>query len=83
MEPYLVSVFFKDFRWERTAKGWQPTWCNFGTGAVEKSFLTNLKKSSFSGPLCQHHEYDHGVGAEMIANFKRDLTTLREWLATA
>lgn len=80
MEPYFVAVFLKDFRWQQTAKGWQPQWCNFGDGAVEKTFLANLKKSSFTGPLCQHHEYPHGAGAEMIANFKRDLAKLREWL---
>jgi sugar phosphate isomerase/epimerase len=81
MEPFFVAVFLKDFRWEQTAKGWQPEWCNFGEGAVEKSFLTNLKKSSFTGPLCQHHEYPHGAGAEMIANFKRDIAKLRERLS--
>jgi sugar phosphate isomerase/epimerase len=81
MEPYFVAVFLKDFRWEHTAKGWQPEWCNFGDGAVDKSFLTNLKKSAFAGPLCQHHEYAYGAGAEMIANFKRDLAKLSEWLS--
>jgi len=81
MEPFFVAVFLKDFRWGKTAKGWQPEWCNFGEGAVEKTFLTNLKRSSFTGPLCQHHEYPHGVGAEMIGNFKRDLAKLREWLS--
>jgi sugar phosphate isomerase/epimerase len=81
MEPFFVAVFLKDFRWEQTAKGWQPEWCSFGEGAVDKTFLTNLKKSSFTGPLCQHHEYPHGTGVEMIANFKRDLAKLREWLS--
>jgi sugar phosphate isomerase/epimerase len=82
MEPYYVAVFLKDFRWEKTEKGWQPIWCNFGEGAVQKSFLTNLKKSSFNGPLCQHHEYKTlGTGKEMVANMKKDLATLREWLS--
>jgi sugar phosphate isomerase/epimerase len=83
MEPYYVAVFLKDFRWEKTEKkGWEPLWCNFGEGMVQKSFLTNLKKSAFTGPLCQHHEYKNlGTGAEMIANMKKDLATLRTWLA--
>lgn len=82
MEPFYVAVFLKDFYWEKAEKGWQPRWCNFGAGMVQKSFLTNLQKSSFAGPLCQHHEYkDLGTGAEMIANMKKDLATLREWLA--
>jgi sugar phosphate isomerase/epimerase len=82
MEPYYVAVFLKDFYWEKTEKGWSPRWCNFGEGSVQKSFLTNLKKSSFAGPLCQHHEYkDLGTGPQMIANMKKDLAKLREWLA--
>jgi sugar phosphate isomerase/epimerase len=82
MEPYYVSVFLKDFYWEKTAKGWAPIWCPFGEGSVQKSFLTNLKKSSYAGALCQHHEYKNlGTGPEMIANMKRDLAKLREWLA--
>ena len=82
MEPLYVAVFLKDFQWQKTEKGWQPLWCNFGEGAVQRSFLTNLKKSEFAGPLCQHHEYKTlGTGAEMIANMKKDLAKLREWLA--
>ena len=81
MEPYYVAVYFKDFRWEKTAKGWQPDWCNFGEGTVQKSFVANLKKSAFAGPLSQHHEYKTlGTGNEMVANMKKDLATLREWL---
>lgn len=82
MEPYFVAVFLKDFRWEKTEKGWGPLWCNFGEGTVKRSFLADLKKSSFAGPLCQHHEYKTlGTGREMIANMKKDLATLRDWLA--
>lgn len=82
MEPHYVAVFLKDFYWEKTEKGWQPRWCNFGEGAVQKNFLTNLKKSKFAGPLSQHHEYkDLGTGKDMIANMKKDLAKLREWLA--
>jgi len=82
MEPYYVAVFLKDFYWEKTEKGWAPRWCAFGEGSVQKSFLTNLKKSAFTGPLCQHHEYkDLGTGPAMIANMKKDLAKLREWLA--
>lgn len=82
MEPYYVAVFLKDFFWEKGAKGWQPRWCPFGEGMVQKSFLANLKASSFAGPLCQHHEYKElGTGPDMVANMKRDLATLRAWLA--
>jgi sugar phosphate isomerase/epimerase len=82
MEPWFVAVFLKDFYWEKGAKGWAPRWCNFGEGTVQRSFLDNLKKSGFTGPLCQHHEYKNlGTGPEMIANMKKDLAKLREWLA--
>lgn len=82
MEPHFVAVFLKDFYWEKGAKGWQPRWCKFGEGMVQKEFLTKLKTSSFAGPLCQHHEYkDLGTGPAMIANMKMDLATLRSWLA--
>jgi len=82
MEPWYVAVFFKDFHWEKGAKGWAPNWCPLAEGMVQQSFLTNLKKSSFTGPLCQHHEYkDLGTGPQMIAHMKKDLATLRAWLA--
>jgi sugar phosphate isomerase/epimerase len=81
MEPFYVAVFLKDFRWEKTDKGWQPRWCNFGEGTVQKSFVANLTNLSFAGPLCQHHEYKElGTGKEMVANMKKDLATLRAWL---
>lgn len=84
MEPYYVAVFLKDFFWEKGAKGWQPRWCVFGDGMVQKSFLTNLKKAAYAGPICQHHEYKElGTGPEMVANMKKDLATLREWLAAS
>ncbi len=82
MQPRYVAVYLKDFYWEKGAKGWAPLWCNFGEGSVHKSFLTELKKSAFAGPLSQHHEYKSlGAGKEMVANMKKDLATLREWLA--
>ena len=82
MEPFYVAVYLKDFYWQKGEKGWQPLWCNFGEGAVQRSFLTNLKTTGFTGPLSQHHEYKTlGAGKEMIANMKKDLAKLREWLA--
>jgi sugar phosphate isomerase/epimerase len=82
MEPFYVAVYLKDFYWEKTAKGWQPLWCPFGEGSVQRSFLTNLKTTNFAGPLSQHHEYKTlGTGKEMIANMKKDLAKLREWIA--
>lgn len=82
MEPHFVAAYFKDFYWEKTAKGWDAHWCNLGQGMVQKSYLDWLKKASFNGPLSQHHEYKElGAGKEMIANLRKDLETLRSWLA--
>jgi len=81
MEPHFVAIFLKDFYWEKGAKGWAPRWCNFGSGTVHRSFFDWLRGNSYAGPLCQHHEYKElGKDAEMRANFKKDLATLREWL---
>lgn len=82
IEPFYAAVFLKDCYWEKGANGWQPRWCPFGEGIVQKSFLANLRKSAFAGPLCQHHEYKElGKGPGMVAHLKKDLATLRAWLA--
>jgi len=82
IEQRLVAVYCKDFYWEKGPKGWAPTWVNFGTGTVHKSFFDWLRTTSFEGPLSQHHEYKTlGTGAEMIANFKKDLAALKAMLA--
>jgi sugar phosphate isomerase/epimerase len=82
IEPRFVAVFCKDFFWEKGEKGWAPTWCNFGAGSVNKSFFDWLRTTNFDGPLSQHHEYKTlGTGAEMVANFKKDLAALRAMLA--
>ena len=82
IEPRFVAVFCKDLFWEKGEKGWAPTWCNFGAGSVNKSFFDWLRTTNFAGPLSQHHEYKTlGTGAEMVANFKKDLAALRAMLA--
>lgn len=80
-EPHLAAVFVKDFRWAKGEKGWKAEWCPLGEGMVNKAFFAWLKKSSFRGPISQHHEYDHGTGKPMIAKMQQDLRVLREWLA--
>lgn len=81
-EPYYSVVYVKDFRWEKSDKGWASVWCPLGQGMVNKKFFATLAKSSYSGPIGQHHEYDLGkTPAENLAHYKQDLQTLREWLA--
>jgi sugar phosphate isomerase/epimerase len=80
-EPYYTVVYVKDFRWEKSDRGWRSTWCPLGQGMVDRKFFATLAKSSFAGPIGQHHEYDLGkTPAEQIAHYKEDLRTLRAWL---
>lgn len=82
MADRLVAVFCKDFFWERDGMGQKRRWCPLGEGVVEKSFFTWLKTTGFAGPVSQHHEYGElGKGPVLVANLKRDLQRLREWLA--
>ena len=81
MERQFTAVFVKDFLWRRTDNGWQEQWVPLGDGMVNKAFFKWLKTTSFTGPICQHHEYDHGEGKPMIAKMQKDLKVLREWLA--
>jgi len=81
METQLTAVFVKDFLWQRTDRGWREQWVPLGDGMVDKAFFKWLKTTSFTGPICQHHEYDHGEGKPMITKMQKDLKVLREWLA--
>jgi sugar phosphate isomerase/epimerase len=80
-EPFLTAVMVKDFYWKKEAKGWKDTWCPLGEGMVNRGFFDWLKKTSYSGPICQHHEYPLGKGEEAITQFQHDLKVLKEWLA--
>ncbi len=80
VEPWLTAVFVKDFRWEKTAKGWRTVWCPLGEGMVDRKFFGMLKATAYRGPISQHHEYDIGDEKSAMAFYKRDLATLREWL---
>ncbi len=89
MEPYYAAFYVKDFIWARGASGWGSTgasgwgavWCPLGEGMVDRSFVAGLRDSSFSGPICQHHEYPMANRAEMLAHMQKDLRVLKEWLA--
>jgi sugar phosphate isomerase/epimerase len=80
-QPRLASVYVKDFRWERTDKGWRARWCPLGEGMIERRFFALLEAARYSGSISQHHEYELGGRDEMVKWFKKDLARLREWLA--
>ncbi|MDP3069980.1 MAG: sugar phosphate isomerase/epimerase family protein [Opitutaceae bacterium] len=81
MRDRLTAVIVKDFIWQRTAKGWEPQWVGLGDGMINREFFRWLRTTTYAGPIIQHHEYDHGKGAPMIARMQQDLKVLREWLA--
>ena len=82
-QPMLKSVYVKDFIWKKTSSEWKAEWCPLGDGMIDKSFFRMLKKTSFSGPILQFHEYPVGSGEQMISAFKKDLATLKRWMAEA
>ncbi len=83
LEPRYSAVFVKDFLWRKHNGRWRADWVPLGQGMVDPRFFTWLKTTSFAGPIVQHHEYDHGQGAPMIAKMRQDLAVLREWLGAA
>ena len=83
MQPHFGAIYVKDFKWAKLERGWKAAWCPLGEGMVNKTFFKTLKKSSFNGPISQHHEYEHGEGKPMIRLMQKDLKVLRQWLASS
>jgi len=82
---HLRGIAVKDFVWGKDAKGsWQPQWKPLGEGMVRfPEFFKMVGASGFDGPLQIHFEYQLGTPAETIVAMKRDLATLRGYLAQA
>lgn len=78
--PHLGAVYVKDFVWG----GAKPENVPLGSGRVDKSIFTQMRKTNFAGPISVHVEYlpDADVGANFAA-MKNDLATLNRWLAEA
>ena len=56
--PRLKMAAFKDFFWEKTAKGWLIQNCPMGEGAVDWAWVGKaLKAAAFTGPVSLHFEY--------------------------
>jgi sugar phosphate isomerase/epimerase len=79
--PYYKAIYVKDFVWSKGANGWNPEWCPLGEGMVDRTFISGLKRSGYSGIICQHLEYPMRDRADMAAHIKQDLRVLRNWLA--
>jgi sugar phosphate isomerase/epimerase len=88
--PRLKMVAIKDFRWEKTQKGWKDINCPLGEGMVNwKYFAKALAGSGFHGPISLHIEYE--VPGEtpaahvesIVAGLRRDLQFLKARLHEA
>jgi sugar phosphate isomerase/epimerase len=86
------TLAVKDFRWEKVQERWEARTCPLGEGMVDFDlFLSLVKGINFEGPISVHYEYPLG-GAErgakelsapreeVLAQMRRDLLRLREWL---
>jgi sugar phosphate isomerase/epimerase len=82
---HLRGIAVKDFVWGKDAKGnWQPQWKPLGQGMVRfPEFFRMVAASGFNGPLQVHFEYEMGDPAATRLAMKRDLATLRGYLAQA
>ncbi len=83
---HVRGIAVKDYVWNKDARGrWREQWCPIGEGMVHfPEFLSMVAASDFNGPLQVHYEYplpkdQPGIYAAM----KRDLTTLRGYMAKA
>jgi len=83
LEPFLKSVYVKDFTWQKGPKGWANKWCPLGEGMISRGFVAGLKKTAFDGPISQHFEYPISTGAERVQLLQKDLATLKAWLGGA
>lgn len=80
VQDQLTAVYVKDFRWEKTDKGWKAQWCPLGEGMVDRKFFQMLTGTGYAGPIAQHHEYELSSPEEMRRAMKADLKVLRGWL---
>lgn len=82
---HLRGIAVKDFVWGKDAKGrWQPDWKPLGEGMVRfPEFFRMVAAQGFDGPLQMHFEYEMGTPTETLAFMKKDLASLRGYLAQA
>jgi L-ribulose-5-phosphate 3-epimerase len=87
--PRLKLVAVKDFRWEKTEKGWVARNCPLGEGMVDwKYFFHTLAAGNFQGPISLHLEYQepaetHDAEQNILAGLRHDLEFLKARLHEA
>ena len=92
---YIRTLDIKDFQWSKKDGKWYTESVPLGEGMVDyKKYFGLLKQSNISGPISVHYEYPLGgaeVGAkeltmnkeDVISAMRKDLTTLKKYLAEA
>jgi sugar phosphate isomerase/epimerase len=93
LKAYSKTINVKDFYWDKKDGKWQVKSVPLGEGMVDfKKYFSLLKQYNINGPMSLHCEYPLG-GAEdgtrkltiskdaFTAALKKDLTTLKGWLA--
>lgn len=76
--PHTGIVYAKDFVWNGRKAGNVP----LGEGLVDPKFWKMLIQSGFDGPINLHVEYPLPEGRDAAVHaIRKDLQTLREWLA--
>lgn len=95
LASHVKTIVVKDFRWEKTDRGWRIQNCPLGQGMVDfKQYFALLKKVGFAGPISVHYEYplggaEHGSKAlkleerKILTAMRSDLNILKEWLTEA
>lgn len=84
IRPMIDTVYVKDFIWKTGET--RPANVALGQGRVDPKFMNVIRQTSFDGPISLHEEYlDHREAKlvpEHLSAIKKDLETLRGWLAT-
>ena len=83
VQDRIAMAFFKNFVWD--GKGNKPA--ALSEGIVGKNYVDQLKTGGYTGPVCLHVEHlkgkvkDSGYMEAAIEGTRKDLATLRSWLA--
>jgi len=95
LQGYVRTLDIKDFRWEKTDKGWKAQVVPLGEGMVNyASFLKQVKEYNIKGPFSIHYEYPLGGAengatqltlprAQVLAAMQKDRLTLSALLQQA
>jgi sugar phosphate isomerase/epimerase len=84
IRPHIGICYFKDLAFTGSESGSKRRFdvVPLGKGMVDPGYAKVLKASGFAGPCSLHMEYEMKEPVEKIlANTRRDLATLRSWLA--